>query len=743
MSVGRGRSATRALALGAAVLGVAGSAATVALVIANSANIASFDAADPISIVMPLTFAAVGGLIAIRHPRNPTGWLFLFIGVVEGLSGVADQYARLALITRPGALPGGQWALWFGNSTFGVVWPVGAAPMLLMLLPSGHLPSARWRPLAGLNLILAAVLALVFGALTPASLTVVGTTSPTLVNPTALSALQGLGQGPIGVVLYVLALVVVVAAAAAPFLRVRHTSGDERQQLKWIAYAVLIAAVVSAPLATLMGFFVSSTIANAATALTIVLGFGVALPAAAGVAIFRYRLYDIDIVISRTLVYGSLAVFITAAYVGIAVGIGALIGGGGKPNLGLSILATAIVAVGFQPVRERVQKVANRLVYGKRATPYEVLAQFSERVAESYATDDVMPRMARVLAEGTGAQRADVWLRTGDAWHDVAVWPAHAQPADPVPVLDGLVPDDGASRTVEVRHQGDLLGALSVTKRSGESLTPVEDSLLDHLAAQAGLVLKNVGLTSDLQARLEELRASRQRLVSAQDEERRRLERNLHDGAQQHLVALKVKLGLAEMLMGRDHDKAMLTIDQLKSDADDALDTLRDLARGIYPPLLADKGLGAALESQGRKATVPVTVDADGIGRYSQDVEAAVYFSVLEALQNVQKYAAASRVRIRLRADGGELHFSVDDDGRGFEVGATRKGSGLINMGDRLDAVGGQLQVSSTIGSGTSIAGRVTVYVAAAPLAADHASTSRSGLNSDLGMKQAAPTSSA
>ncbi len=216
-----------------------------------------------------------------------------------------------------------------------------------------------------------------------------------------------------------------------------------------------------------------------------------------------------------------------------------------------------------------------------------------------------------------------------------------------------LPPLDGAGRMVEVRHQGDLLGALSVTKRVGETLTPVEENLLSHLAGQAGLVLKNVGLTGDLQARLEELRASRQRLVSPRrTQERRRLERNLHDGAQQHLVALKVKLGLAETLVGRDVEKAKLTLAQLKGDADEALETLRDLARGIYPPLLADKGLQAALESQARKATLPVTVDADGIGRYSQDVEAAVYFSVLEALQNVQKYAQAAQATVRLRERG-------------------------------------------------------------------------------------------
>jgi signal transduction histidine kinase len=256
---------------------------------------------------------------------------------------------------------------------------------------------------------------------------------------------------------------------------------------------------------------------------------------------------------------------------------------------------------------------------------------------------------------------------------------------------------------VEVRQQNELLGALSVTKRAREALTPIEEKLLSDLAHQAGLVLRNVRLTADLQARLEDLRASRQRLVAAQDDERRRLERNLHDGAQQHLVAIKVKLGLVEILRTRDPEKARATIVDLKHDADEALETLRDLARGIYPPLLADKGLAAALRSHAGKATLPVHVDADGVGRYPQETEAALYFCTLEALQNVQKYAAASAVQVRVREGGGEVRVEVIDDGRGFDVGTVQRGAGLTNMEDRLDALGGNLQIDSTLGGGTTL----------------------------------------
>jgi signal transduction histidine kinase len=237
---------------------------------------------------------------------------------------------------------------------------------------------------------------------------------------------------------------------------------------------------------------------------------------------------------------------------------------------------------------------------------------------------------------------------------------------------------------------------------ASDPMSPTKARLVADLAAQAGPVLRNVQL-------VEELRASRQRILVAQDEERRKLERNLHDGAQQQLVALAVKLRLLGQLAGRDASKAEELAVQLQAEATDALENLRDLARGIYPPLLADKGLGVALEAQARKAVVPTTVEPDGIGRYTQDVEATVYFSVLEAMQNVAKYAGASRATVRLGLAEDQLQFEVTDDGHGFDPASTGYGTGLQGIADRLSAVGGTLVVQSSPGEGTTVRGTVPV----------------------------------
>ena len=297
--------------------------------------------------------------------------------------------------------------------------------------------------------------------------------------------------------------------------------------------------------------------------------------------------------------------------------------------------------------------------------------------------------MAQVLAAGTGAESAIVWLKVEGAMEPVATFPR-----------DATAPDEPPSDTVEVLHQGEVLGALSATMPARDPMDPARHQLIQDLASQAGLVLRNVRL-------IQELRASRQRLVAAQDEERRKLERNIHDGAQQQLVALAVKQRLAASLIGKDDERASEMLAQLQSDTNSALEDLRDLARGIYPPLLADKGLVSALEAQSRKAAIPVRIEPDGVGRYTQPVEAAVYFSVLEALQNTAKYADASRATVALGHDGSSLRFAVSDDGVGFDTAATSYGTGLQGMADRLAALGGELEIASTPGAGTVVTGRL------------------------------------
>jgi signal transduction histidine kinase len=434
---------------------------------------------------------------------------------------------------------------------------------------------------------------------------------------------------------------------------------------------------------------------------------GLGIPAACAVAILKYRLYDIDVVISKALVYAVLAAFITAVYVLLVVGVGTLAGQGGRPNLGLSILATAVVAVLFQPVRERVQRLANRLVYGRRATPYEALAQLSERMAGTYATEDLLPRMALIVAAATGADRADVWLRDGDVLRADASWPADAEPPPPVPLAGELPAATAAGHLVAVRHRGELLGALSVTKKRGDAVTPTEDRLIGNLATQAGLVLRNAGLTDQLLARLAELRASRERLVTTQDTERQRLERDLRDGPQRELAGLAGKLGDAAHALDHDEARAKALLDEVTSEIGRALANLRELARGIYPPVLADLGIAAALDAQARKAPVPVSVETDGIGRYPEEIEAAVYFCALEALRSAAWHAGATHASVRLSANGGDLWFEVTGDGQRPGAGTGAWGADLQAMADRVDALGGEILVDAAPGQGTRINGRV------------------------------------
>ena len=647
-------------------------------------------------------FPVIGYVLAIRRPENSIGWLMLGIGTFFGLT---------ALLTSPG-----EYLLYSGARDTALVllafdspsWvPIVVLPVtfLLLLFPDGHLPSPRWRWFAwvlgvGLTVVYFAIL------LDPGPLE--ESPVPNVPNPLGIDAL-----GPFLDVAQATILVIpigVIASLTALVMRFRRSRGVERLQLRWLLTAAIFVALLyaGAMLASIPHSWGGGDQPGWLTVLqSIVIPSFVLIPIAIGVSILRYRLFDIDVVIKKAVLFGALAVFITLVYVAIVVGVGTVVGSQASPVL--SAAAAAIVALAFQPARRRARRFADRLVYGKRATPYEVLSAFSERVGNAYANEELLPRMARALASGTGAVRTDVWVRIGDELRSEATWPEDAPSTEALPVPASDARSSPTSVFEPVRHQGELLGGLSIEKKPGDAIAATEEKLVRDLAAQAGLVMRNVALTEQLMDHIEQLRGSQKRLVSAQDEERRRLERNLHDGAQQQLVALAVKLRLAEQVAERDPPKVKELLAGLQSDAGDALENLRDLARGIYPPLLADKGLVAALESQARKSTVSVAIDADGVGRYPQEAEAAVYFSCLEALQNVAKYASASRATISLSDGDGRLRFAVKDDGVGFDQSETPYGTGLQGIADRLAALDGAVEITSVPGGGTTVSGSVPV----------------------------------
>jgi signal transduction histidine kinase len=658
-------------------------------------------------------FPFVGYLMATRRPDNALSWIMLGIGAAVGLGAFLSSYAGYAV---HGGIGGPHLGL-IAESLDNPMWvPVVVLPVtfLLLLFPDGHLPSPRWRWFAR---ILAASLVIVYLTIVLAPGTFGEEAGPfaDYRNPLGVEALRT----ALSVAIFSLAVVPigVIGSLVALVQRFRRSEGIERLQLRWLVTAASIVAILYT-VALLIGFAGSWSADSQPGWMTVlqnvaVFSFGL-IPIAIGVSVLRYHLFDIDVVVNRALLVGTLAVFITAVYIAVVVGIGTLVGGRGDPIL--SAAAAAIIAIVFQPVRSRAQRFADRLVYGERAAPYEVLSEFSERLGNAYANDELLPRMAGALAGGTGAVRADVWIRIGDDLVAEATWPHDAEPLTPIPVSEDDVGEGSSTEMREpIRHQGELLGALSIVKRPGESITPTEEKLVRDLAGQAGLVMRNVALTEQLMDHIEQLRASRQRLVHAQDEERRKLERNLHDGAQQQLVALSVQLRLAEGMVERDPEKTRSMLANLQTATGQAIEDLRDLARGIYPPLLADKGLVAALEAQARKGTVETSVAAENVARYPQQVEAAVYFCALEALNNVAKYSGARRADVRLAQSNGDLTFEVSDDGAGFDVDRTSYGTGLRGMADRIEAIGGTLDIRSAPGVGTSVAGRIPTAAVSDP----------------------------
>jgi signal transduction histidine kinase len=418
--------------------------------------------------------------------------------------------------------------------------------------------------------------------------------------------------------------------------------------------------------------------------------------------------------LALALVLIGLVGFVLVVYLVVVLGVGAIVGRTDSPDVVLSVLATAVVALAFERVQDGLEAWSLRVVHGGGASPYEVLSRFSEAVTGTYAADELPARMAKVLADGTGAEWAQVWLVVDDELVLAATWPPEAAGGS-VPGESGRrLAEAAGRRSLSVRQAGQLLGVLVVQERDHVPLTSVEERLFAGLADQAGLVLRGVRLRAalrrrltDLSTRADELRESRQRLVDAHDAERSRLERDIHDGAQQHLVALAVNLRLAHTLIERSPERAAEILAQQERAAVEAVETLVSMSRGIYPRLLGEEGIAAALRSAVAGSPLPVDVAKDDVGRYPARVEAALYFCGLEALQNAAKHSRSPSVRVTLEDREDLLTLTVEDDGAGFDVAEAVSGTGLANMRDRIEAVGGTLVLESRAGVGTRIAATV------------------------------------
>jgi signal transduction histidine kinase len=637
----------------------------------------------PYQVLIAATFLGIptlGLLVATRRATSYFGWLFLLAGLFVALPVVLHAYVQAAVHVAGGvltdsAIQAAWFANWVGLPAFGLLGP------LFVLFPTGRAPSRRW------HLVLWFVGATVVSgmlstAFKPGPLP--GFVAPSIENPLAVAD-AGAFFAVIQQVGLVCLAIGTIAAASSLIVRLRSARSDERQQLKWVAFGAVIYA---------MGLATNLLGPPGWRPLT---GFAYLLAlncwvATIGIAILKHSLYDIDPLINRTLVYGALAVSIAVVYVAGVAGVGALIGRSGEPgaDLLLSLVITALVAIVFQPLRTRVERLANRLVYGHRASPYEVLAEFSRGLARAPSLDNVLPRMAEAAARGVGAVRGRVRVYVPGGRDQAVSWPP-----------DSI--GESFDRTALVLHQGTPVGEIAVARPRGETLTHAEETLLADLAAQAGPALATLRLTLDL-------RASRQRLVAAQDAERRRLERDIHDGAQQDLVALAVQLRIARQLLRKDPSRSASLFDDLDRQAKDALVTLRDLARGIFPPMLADRGLVGALKAHILRAFPAARLEYGGelaTARFAPQAEAAVYFCCLEALQNAGKHAEDSAVAVHLSNGDGWLAFSVSDNGPGFDPSLASGGSGLQSMADRVAALDGMLDVTSVQGRGTTISGRV------------------------------------
>ncbi|MPZ95505.1 MAG: hypothetical protein GEU96_11515 [Propionibacteriales bacterium] len=623
-------------------------------------------------------------IVLRRSPRHGAGLVLLAIGVVGVTHVVVAALADTQLVAAgveapltqadadglvPADLPlSASIPLW----VMGWLWvpaPVLAVTMLLLVFPDGHLPSPRWRPVVATAAAGALLLIVAFGI--DGWPSAAWTTEDTPVVVLALMAAGGLAVAGA-------ALASTIALAS----RWRHSDATQRQQFRTVGVAAVGFAVVSIATYPWQPVWIPAVLVTF-NALIVVYA----------VAVARYRLHDLEPMLGRGAVAAILSVLVAAVYLLIVVGAGGAVGRG-VDNVLLQLVAVGVVALLIEPARRKTRQLVDRLLYGREANRTEVLSTLAARASTSATAEDMLGEVTALMVRSTGAARAEAWLDI-DSVTRLAAAAGTSDEAEP-------------TLQVTVDNQGERFGELRLYARAAVDLVSDAPQLLDDVAHALGVVLRNDRLTAQLRTQLDELQASRQRLVEAHDRARRSLERDIHDGAQARLISLRLRLGALRARADVARDPRLAgDLDALGREVDTAVRSLRNLARGLHPPILEQAGLPAALRAHVRDLPIPVAVTARGIGRYQRAVEGAAYFSCLEAVQNAVRHSEATCITVELNGDAAVLRFCVRDDGTGFDSSQSLSGTGLTNIDDRMSALGGQTHIDSAPGRGTRITGKI------------------------------------
>jgi signal transduction histidine kinase len=694
------------------------------------------DSGQLIDLLPFLTFPVVGALVASRRPENPIGWICLAVGIFWMLGDFATAYGVYGLVARPGSVPFPAEVGWLGEWLW--VPAIGLlGTYLILLFPDGRLPSRRWRSVAWLSGA-AIVLASAGAGLVPEPLPDLGG----IQNPSGLYGYPELAYALFDVRL--LLPLCILASAASLIVRFRRSGSEAREQIKWIAFAAslmglgLLVEVVSALIVAPDDFGTSGTqpfwlkLFQDAVRLS-----QAGIPVAVGFAVLKHRLYDIDIVINRTLVYGALTASVVAIYVLVVGYLGALFRTGG--DLPISLLATGLVAVLFQPLRGRLQRGVNRLMYGERDEPYKVLSRLGRRLEGTLAPEAVLPTIVENIARTLQLPHVAIWLADGgalrlgaahgDAPGRTTVWdmgaveslrraPDGLHPAELASSGEyGAVLDEcGVALVLPLIHRGELVGALTMAPRSpDETFSPADRQLLRDLATQAGTAADAVRLTVALRTSLENLRRSRERLVAAQEEERRRIQRDLHDGLGPVLASMRLRLEACLDAAQETKDPLTSDLERLYELVGQATSDIRRLVYDLRPPVLDQLGLVPAIrqhcERFGRESGIEAGFEADPYLSIPAAGEVTLLRVVQEALLNVHRHAHASRVEVRLGCRDGWIELEIRDDGVGFETNGRGGGTGIGSMRERAELLGGALHVAGHSGSGTEVTVRIPIEI--------------------------------